>query len=56
MRDGATRADLAELCQPHNEKTHGRWHYQRHPDGSGTLTSPLGKTYTLKPPWRPAIQ
>jgi hypothetical protein len=57
-RGGPTcRCNLGPFCrQHHNAKTHGRWHYQRHPDGSGTLTSPLGKTYTLKPPWRRANQ
>ncbi len=51
------RANLGPFCrQHHNAKTHGRWRYQRHPDGAGTLTSPLRKTYTLKPPWRRANQ
>ena len=51
------RANLGPFCrQHHNAKTHGQWHYQRHPDGGATLTSPLRKTYTLKPPWRRANQ
>ena len=51
------RANLGPFCrQHHNAKTHGRWHYRRHPDGAATLTSPLRKTYTLKPPWRRANQ
>ena len=51
------RCNLGPFCrQHHNAKTHGRWQYRRHPDGSGTLTSPLRKTYTLKPPWRRANQ
>ncbi len=51
------RRNLGPFCrQHHNAKTHGRWHYRRHPDGGGTLTSPLRKTYTLKPLWRRANQ
>ena len=51
------RANLGPFCrQHHNAKTHGRWRYRRHPDGAATLTSPLRKTYTLKPPWRRANQ
>ncbi len=51
------RPNLGPFCrQHHNAKTHGRWQYRRHPDGGGTLTSPLRKTYTLKPPWRRANQ
>ena len=51
------RCNLGPFCrQHHNGKTHGRWRYRRHPDGAGTLTSPLRKTYTLKPPWRRADQ
>ncbi len=51
------RCNLGPFCrQHHNAKTHGRWRYRRHPDGAGTLTSPLRKTYTLKPPWRRANQ
>jgi hypothetical protein len=29
----------------HNAKTHGGWQVQRHPDGSTTWTSPLGRTW-----------
>ncbi len=51
------RPNLGPFCrQHHNAKTHRRWQYRRHPDGGGTLTSPLRKTYTLKPPWRRANQ
>ncbi len=51
------RHNLGPFCrQHHNAKTHGRWHYRRDPDGTGHLTSPLRKTYTLKPPWRRANQ
>jgi hypothetical protein len=51
------RCNLGPFCrQHHNAKTHGRWRYRRHPDGGGTLSSPLRKTYTLKPPWRRANQ
>ena len=47
-----TRRNLAPLCrQHHNAKTHGRWQYRRDPDGTGHLTSPLGKTYAIPPPW-----
>jgi hypothetical protein len=52
-----SRRNLGPFCrQHHNAKTHGRWRYRRHPDGGGTLVSPLRKTYTLKPPWRRANQ
>ena len=55
--DGKVWATLGPFCrQHHNAKTHGNWHYRRHPDGTGHLTSPLRKTYTLKPPWRRADQ
>ena len=52
-----SRHNLGPFCrQHHNAKTHGRWRYRRDPDGTGTLSSPLRKTYTLKPPWRRANQ
>jgi hypothetical protein len=52
-----SRCNLGPFCrQHHNAKTHGRWRYHRDSDGTGHLTSPLRKTYTLKPPWRRADQ
>ena len=47
------RCNLGPFCrQHHNGKTHGHWQYRRDPDGTGGLTSPLGKTYIIRPPWR----
>jgi hypothetical protein len=48
---GRTHPDnLAPLCRRHHRiKTHGRWRYQRNPDGSYTWTSPTGRTYTVDP-------
>jgi hypothetical protein len=44
----------------HNAKTHGGWHVQRHPDGSTTWTSPLGRTWNRpgrgQPPNLPAVR
>ena len=51
------RCNLGPFCrQHHNAKTHGHWRYRRDPDGTAHMLSPLGKTYTLKPPWRRADQ
>jgi hypothetical protein len=51
------RCNLGPFCrQHHNAKTHGRWRYRRDHDGTGHLTSPLRKTYRLRPPWRRANQ
>jgi len=48
-----SRDNLGPFCrQHHNAKTHGRWRYRRDPDGTGHLTSPLGKTHLIRPPWR----
>ena len=52
-----SRHNLGPLCrQHHNAKTHGQWHYRRDPDGTAHLTSPLGQTHTIRPPWRRADQ
>ena len=40
----------SERC--HRAKHHG-WHTQRHPDGTTTWTSPLGRTYTRPSPHQP---
>ncbi len=38
------------FCRPHHQlKTAGLWRFQRHPDGTGTLTSPAGHTYDIEP-------
>jgi hypothetical protein len=43
-------ANLAPLCRSHHRiKTHTAWHYQRHPDGSYSWTSPTGHHYTVQP-------
>lgn len=48
---GQTRPDnLAPLCRRHHRaKTHGRWRYRRHPDGSHHWTSPTGRTHQVPP-------
>ncbi len=49
-----TRGNLGPLCrQHHNAKTHGRWQYTRDPNGTGHLTSPLGRAYEVPPPRDP---
>jgi len=48
------RKNLGPFCrQHHNAKTHGYWRYERDPDGTGHLRSPLGKRYVLRPPRQP---
>ena len=37
----------------HNAKTHGGWHVERHPDGSTTWTSPLGRVWNRPPRCHP---
>ena len=38
------------FCRRHHElKTAGLWQFTRHPDGTGTLTSPTGHTYQTEP-------
>jgi len=48
--DQTRSSNLARLCRYHHRvKTHGRWNYQCHPDGSYLWTSPHGHTYTVDP-------
>ena len=50
--------NLAHLCVTHHALKHPdvdekyRWHAMQHPDWTITWTSPLGRTYTDKPPKR----
>jgi hypothetical protein len=46
---GQTHQDnLAPLCRRHHRcKTSGRWRYRRHPDGTYTWRSPLGRSYAV---------
>jgi hypothetical protein len=48
---GQTHPDrLAPLCRGHHRaKTHGNWHYTRHPDGGYHWTSPTGDSYVVPP-------
>ena len=46
----ANLAPLSRRC--HRAKT-TMWSLRRDPDGSHTWTSPVGRTYTVPPPWRP---
>ncbi len=46
--DGPTcECNLTTLCRRHhNAKTHGGWTTRLEPDGTLTMTSPLGRVYT----------
>ncbi len=42
--------NLAPLCRHHHQLREHGWTYERLPDGSHRWTSPLGWTYTTRPP------